>query len=147
VKIPVGPAWSSFAVAGNFLFTQEHAVRGDGVCYDANTGREVWKAADRNAVDDPLGGPGPRATPTIANGGLFVTGATGMFLRLDPATGAILWQQDLKSVAGRAVPMGVSRRRRSSPAPSPSFTLESGDKGLLAFDVGSELSAGLPRWQ
>ena len=48
-----------------------------------------------------MGGPGPRATPTLANGGLFATGATGMFLRLNLATGDVVWQKDLKEVARR----------------------------------------------
>lgn len=42
-KVPVGPGWSSFAVAGNLLFTQEQ--RGEKetvVCYTADAGKEVW---------------------------------------------------------------------------------------------------------
>jgi hypothetical protein len=105
-KIPVGPGWSSFAVAGKFLFTQEQRGPMETVvCYDADTGREVWNCQLEARFDDPLGGPGPRATPTLASEGLFVTGATGLFLRLNPATGEIIWQQDLKTVAGREVPM------------------------------------------
>ncbi len=106
--------------------------------YDANTGREVWKRQIETRLDDPLGGPGPRATPTIGNGGLFVTGATGMLLRLDPATGAILWQQDLKSVAGRAVPMwGFAASPLVTDSVAIVYAGGPGDKGLLAFDVGS----------
>jgi outer membrane protein assembly factor BamB len=143
-KIPVGPGWSSFAVAGRLLFTQEQ--RGPletVVCYDAETGREIWKREVETRFDDPLGGPGPRATPTIANRGLFVTGATGMFMRLDPATGAILWQQNLKSVAGRSAPMwGFS----ASPLVTGSLVIVyaggPGDKGLAAFDAES----GSLRW-
>ena len=84
-KTPVGPAWSSFAVAGNLLFTQEQRGPMETVvCYDADTGREVWNRQIETRFDEPLGGPGPRATPTLAKGGLFVTGATGTFLRLTP---------------------------------------------------------------
>ena len=144
-KIPVGPAWSSFAVAGNFLFTQEQRGPMETVaCYDANTGRELWSRQTEARLDDPLGGPGPRATPTLAKGGLFVMGATGNFMRLDPATGAVLWKQDLKSVAGRtAAPMwGFS----ASPLVTDSVAIVygggPGDKGLLAFDVTS----GTLRW-
>ena len=56
------------------------------VCYDADTGREVWAREIEGRLDDPLGGPGPRATPTLADGGLYVTGATGWFMRLNPLT-------------------------------------------------------------
>jgi outer membrane protein assembly factor BamB len=77
------------------------------VCYDANTGREVWNRQTEGRLDDPLGGPGPRATPTLASGGLFVTEATGTFLRLDPATGEVVWKQDLPTSRVR-----VRNRRR-----------------------------------
>ncbi len=143
-KIAVGPGWSSFAVAGKLLFTQEQRGPMETVvCYDADTGRELWIRQIETRFDDPMGGPGPRATPSIANGGLFVTGATGMFMRLDPATGAIVWQHDLKSVAGRAVPMwGFS----ASPLVTGSVAIVygggPGDKGLLAFDITS----GTLRW-
>ena len=143
-KIQVGPAWSSFAVAGNFLFTQEQRGPMETVaCYDANTGREVWNRQTETRLDDPLGGPGPRATPTIANGALFVMGATGVFMRLDPATGAILWQQDLKSVAGRAAPMwGFAASPLVTDSVAIVYAGGPGDKGLLAFDVAS----GTLRW-
>jgi len=139
-KIPVGPGWSSFAVAGKLLFTQEQRGPMETVvCYDAETGREIWIRQIETRFDDPLGGPGPRATPTIANGGLFVMGATGTFMRLDPATGAIVWKQDLKSIAGRAAPpmWGFS----ASPLVTGSVVIVygggPGDKGLLAFDITS----------
>jgi outer membrane protein assembly factor BamB len=143
-KIQVGPAWSSFSVAGKLLFTQEQRGPMETVvCYDADTGREIWNRQIEARFDDPLGGPGPRATPTIANGALFVTGATGMFMRLDPATGAILWQQDLKSIAGRAVPMwGFSASPLVTNSLSIVYAGGPGDKGLLAFEADS----GTLRW-
>jgi outer membrane protein assembly factor BamB len=75
------------------------------VCYAADTGREIWSRQIEARFDDPMGGPGPRATPTLARGGLFVTGATGILLRLNPVSGEITWQGNLKTTAGRAVPM------------------------------------------
>jgi outer membrane protein assembly factor BamB len=135
-------------VAGKFVFTQEQrGPKETVICYDAETGREVWKREIEARLDDPLGGPGPRATPTLADaahgGGLFVTGATGNFMRLDPSTGAIVWQQDLKSVAGRGVPMwGFA----ASPLVTGSLAIVygggPGDKGLLAFDAAK----GTLRW-
>ena len=143
-KIQVGPAWSSFAVAGNLLFTQEQRGPMETVvCYDADTGREVWNRQIENRFEDPLGGPGPRATPTLANGGLFVTGATGTFPRLNPATGDIVWQQDLKSVAGRKAPgWGFAASPLITGSDVIVYAGSSGDKGLLAFDVAS----GRLRW-
>lgn len=144
-KIAVGPGWSSFAVAGKLLFTQEQRGPMETVvCYDAETGREVWSRQIEARFDDPMGGPGPRATPTIAEGGLFVMGATGIFMRLAPATGEIVWQQDLKSVAGRTVaPMwGFSASPLVTGGVAIVYAGGSGDKGLVAFDAGS----GTLRW-
>ncbi len=143
-KITVGPGWGSFAVAGEFLFTQEQ--RGPMecvVCYDANTGKEIWVQQTEARFDDPMGGPGPRTTPTLADGKLFVTGATGNLMRLDPSTGAIIWKQDLQKVANRKPPMwGFT----ASPLVTGSMVIVhaggEGDKGILAFDIES----GQPVW-
>src|SRR5688572_8884930 len=137
-KVPVGPGWSSFAVAGNLLFTQEQRGPMETVvCYDAATGREIWQRQYEARLEDPMGGPGPRATPTLANGGLFVLGATGMFLRLNPATGDIVWQKNLTEIASRAAALmwGFS----GSPLVVGSNVMVwaggTDGKGLLSFDV------------
>ena len=134
-KIRVGPAWSSFAVAGDLLFTQEQ--RGPKevvVCLRAESGQEIWSQAIETRFYDPLGGPGPRATPTVADGGLFVTGGTGAVMRLDPATGAIVWKQELPTVAARQPPMwGFS----ASPLVTRGLVIVyaggAGDRGVVAF--------------
>ncbi|MFO1500692.1 MAG: PQQ-binding-like beta-propeller repeat protein [Verrucomicrobiota bacterium] len=138
-KIQVGPAWSSFAVAGRLLFTQEQRGPKEAiVCYDADTGKEIWKTEVEGRLDDPMGGPGPRATPTLANGALYATGSTGTFLRLNPVTGEIVWKKDLTQIAGSKVPMwGFA----GSPlVAGPLVIVYSGgaeDKGLLAFDAAT----------
>lgn len=143
-KIPVGPGWSSFAVAGELLFTQEQ--RGEMetvVCYKADTGSEVWTQEIESRFEDTLGGPGPRATPTLAGGAMFVMGASGQLMRLDPKTGDVLWQIDLRKVADRKPPMwGFC----SSPLVVDSVVIVhaggKGDKGTIAFDIDS----GQLRW-
>jgi outer membrane protein assembly factor BamB len=143
-KIPVGPAWSSFAVAGQLLFTQEQRGPMETVvCYDADTGREIWKREIETRLDDPLGGPGPRATPTLADGELFVTGATGTFMRLNPLTGEVAWKQDLATVAQRKAPMwGFAASPLVTGGLAIVYAGGPGDKGLLAFDATS----GALRW-
>ncbi|MFO0821088.1 MAG: PQQ-binding-like beta-propeller repeat protein [Pirellulales bacterium] len=143
-RISVGPAWSSFAVAGKYLFTQEQrGAREAVVCYAAEDGREIWVSDVESRFDDPLGGPGPRATPTIADGKLFAMGAQGFLSRLDPSTGAVEWQRDLRKEASKEPPMwGFS----SSPLIVDGVVIVyaggKGDKGLLAFDAAT----GEPRW-
>src|SRR5688572_3220462 len=142
-KIEVGPAWSSFAVAGKFLFTQEQRGAFETVvCYEADTGREVWKRQVEARLEDPMGGPGPRATPTLvkkegADGAeMFVMGSTGIFMKVDSKTGEIIWQQDVKKVANRAGP--PTWGYASSPLATGGVVIVyaggTGDKGLLAFE-------------
>ena len=92
----VGEAWSAFAVAGAAAVTQEQ--RGDVevvVRYDLATGREEWVHADRTALLTTIGGRGPRATPTIADGRVYALGATGLLSCLDLATGDLVWSRNL----------------------------------------------------
>jgi len=136
-KISVGPAWSSFAVAGNLLFTQEQrGVHECVICYDTETGREIWVEQIEARFSDPLGGPGPRATPQLANGSLFVLGADGDLLRLNPVNGNIIWQANIGEAAGRKPPeWGYS----SSPLVVNNVVVVhaggEGNKGTLAFDT------------
>ena len=84
-RIAVGPGWSSVAVAGNLLFTQEQRGAQETItCFMADSGSEVWATQIESRFDDPLGGPGPRATPTIADGALYVLGAHGQLMRIGP---------------------------------------------------------------
>lgn len=136
-RIPVGPSWSSFAVAGRRLFTQEQ--RGDleaVVAYDAETGAELWAHEYESRFWEVLGGAGPRATPTLADGMLFTLGAEGFLHRLDPATGKVVWQVDLRDDAGREPPeWGFA----SSPLVVDGVVIVyaggEGDRGVLAYGV------------
>lgn len=92
----VGEAWSSFAVVGEAAVTQEQ--RGDQelvVRYDLRTGRQVWAHADRTGLVTTVGGRGPRATPTIADGRVYALGATGVLNCLDLDSGRVAWSRDL----------------------------------------------------
>jgi outer membrane protein assembly factor BamB len=101
----VGPGWSSFAVVGNRLYTQEQ--RGPDevvVCYDAGTGAEVWAHRDTARFSEMMAGPGPRATPTFHEGKIYALGATGRLNCLDADTGHFRWGRDIAADAGAKVP-------------------------------------------
>ncbi|MBX7259793.1 MAG: PQQ-like beta-propeller repeat protein, partial [Candidatus Hydrogenedentes bacterium] len=101
----IGPAWSSFAVVGDYLFTQEQRGEEELVtCYRADSGEEVWSNSVPARYDDIMG-LGPRATPTYHEGRLFTQGATGILQCLDAATGTSLWKRELVKDAGIDVPM------------------------------------------
>jgi outer membrane protein assembly factor BamB len=93
---PVGAGWGGFAVLGGHAFTQEQ--RGGEecvVCYRVSDGAEVWVHADPVCFDASLGGPGPRATPTIAAGRVFTVGGAGLLNCLDGATGRTIWSVNI----------------------------------------------------
>lgn len=105
-RIAVGPAWSSFAVAGPFLMTQEQ--RGESeyvVCYRADSGQEVWAHAEQGRFFDSLGGLGPRATPRIHDGHVYSLGAGGQLVKHDPKSGDAVWKVNLGDVAKIKPPM------------------------------------------
>jgi hypothetical protein len=143
-KKPVGAGWSSFAVAGSFAFTQEQRGEREVVaCYDLATGNEIWTQQREARFDEAMGGPGPRATPTLADGAVFVSSATGVLLRLKAGTGEVVWQKDYKALAGREPPMwGYSGSPLVAGSMVIVFAGGAGDKGLMAFDVAT----GDSRW-
>jgi outer membrane protein assembly factor BamB len=140
----VGPGWSSFAVAGHSIFTQEQ--RGDVEvvsCYDADTGAQRWIHQSPVRFWESVAGAGPRATPTLKDGRLFAVGGTGLVHCLNPSTGAVIWQRDLAVDAARKPLMwGYA----SSPLVVGDVVLVyaggADDKGVFAYDIHS----GEPRW-
>ncbi len=101
----VGPAWSSVAVIGDRLFTQEQ--RGDDelvVCYDVTSGAQRWAHRDATRFNEVVAGPGPRGTPTFDQGNLYALGASGQLNCLDAATGAVHWSHDILADSGGKLP-------------------------------------------
>ncbi len=95
----IGAGWSSFAIVGNYAITQEQRDEYELVtCYEVQTGKIVWTHADPVRWDPQGGGAlgyaGPRATPTIHEGKIFVQGATGILNCLDARTGDVIWSHD-----------------------------------------------------
>ena len=89
---PIGEAWSGFAVSGSRAITQEQ----DGydelvVCYELMTGERMWEHRYSARYDNPLGGIGPRATPTIEEDRVYALGAMGDLVCLSLQTGEKIW--------------------------------------------------------
>lgn len=138
-KRPVGPSWSSLLVIGNRLYTQEQrAEREMVVCYDTETGEQVWAHEDITRFDESVSGPGPRATPTFANGHIYALGGTGLLNCLDAATGTVIWKTDIKDASDAKVPTWAFA---SSPLVADGLVVvyAGGDagKGLLAYREAS----------
>ncbi|QDU44091.1 outer membrane biogenesis protein BamB [Symmachiella dynata] len=101
---PVGLGWSSFIVVDGLAFTQEQREENETVvCYNAETGDEIWAHTDSVRFSEVLGSDGPRATPTYFDGRLYTQGATGILNCLDARTGESIWATNILEDAGAKV--------------------------------------------
>jgi outer membrane protein assembly factor BamB len=137
---PIGPGWSSFAVAGDRLYTQEQRGTDEVVaCYNATTGAPVWTHRDAARFFEANGGAGPRGTPTLSNGRVYAFGATGIVNALDAGNGTVVWSRNAASDTGAEVPTwGFS----SSPLVVGDIVIVAAGGRLVAYDVVT----GNPRW-
>ena len=141
----VGPGWSSFAVVGKRLFTQEQLDADElVVCYDADSGDVIWVHKDTVRFSEKIGGPGPRATPTFHDGKLYVLGATGILNCLDAATGKKVWWRDIAADSGAKVPTwGFA----SSPLVAQGVVTVFAGAGQGKSVLGYHALSGKPAWQ
>jgi outer membrane protein assembly factor BamB len=135
----VGPAWSSIAVVGNRLYTQEQRGQFEAVvCLDADNGREIWVHEDGVRFFETLAGAGPRATPTFHDGYIYALGATGILNCLDAATGELKWSHNIADDSGAKLPQwGFASSPLVVRGVVIVFAGGVDDKGLLAYRAKS----------
>jgi outer membrane protein assembly factor BamB len=93
---PIGGGYAQFAIVANAAVTIEQRGNEEAiVCYDTLTGKERWQHSYTARFTEVMGGEGPRATPTIADGRVYSLGATGVLVCLDFVTGKLQWSIDI----------------------------------------------------
>ena len=151
---PIGAGWSGFATCGDHAVTLEQ--RGDDEivsCQSVATGDVEWTVSVPGRLDTVLGGVGPRSTPTIADGVVYATGATGWLHVIDGASGRVLWKKNVlddlgidAAAHGVAVPWG----RAGSPLVTESLVIVPGggprQDGSATALVAYDRATGERRW-
>jgi outer membrane protein assembly factor BamB len=136
----IGPGWSSFAVRGDLIYTQEQRGEDEIVsAYKLSTGEPVWRHRDPVRFWESNGGAGPRATPTLNDGRVYAFGATGILNALDASNGTLLWSRNVAAETKTEVPgWGFA----SSPLVIDDVVIVAVDATLAGYDVAS----GQRRW-
>jgi outer membrane protein assembly factor BamB len=129
---PIGDGWAGFAIANDRCVTLEQRDGQECVtCYRLGDGQPVWIHTEDVRHENPLGGIGPRSTPTIFAQRVYTQGATGIVNCLDLVTGDPIWRQDLLELAGwdqAASEAEISWGRAGSPLLT--------DEGLCVVPLG-----------
>jgi outer membrane protein assembly factor BamB len=149
--VPTPSGFSSFAVAEGKAFTlvarEVFGALTEGcLALDTQTGQELWFAAmgpakypggGDSGAEDNKGGDGPRSTPAVANGRVFVYSADMLLFCLDAATGKPLWKKD---IAMEFQGKNISWKNAVSPVLDQDRVCVAGGgvgQALLVFNAGS----------
>jgi len=104
-KAQVGLGFSSFAVSGGRAFTVGHADEKDTVfCFDAATGKVVWKHSYPADLGDKYFEGGTTGSPTIDGDNVFWLSRWGDTFCFNAADGKIIWSKNVQQVTKARLP-------------------------------------------
>ena len=100
-KQSVGTGYSTVSVSGGRVYTLGNAANTDTLyCFDAGTGKEIWKFSYPQKLDPKYYEGGPSATPTVADDVVYSISKQGDVFCLDAATGREIWRRNVKQEFG-----------------------------------------------
>lgn len=131
----VGVGYSSFSVSQGRVYTMGNVKEIDTVfCFDAESGKELWKHEYPCTSKDPNGYHGTRCTPTVDGDRVYTVSREGHFFCLDAAKGSVLWSKAFQKDFGSKPPTwGYA----GSPLIEKDWVLYevgAGDASVVAFD-------------
>lgn len=104
-KAGVGLGFASFTVADSRVYTTGNAENTDTVfCFDAATGKEVWKHSYPADLGDKYYEGGTSGTPTFEGGRLYQLSRWGDMLCYEASSGKIIWKKNVQKDSGANIP-------------------------------------------
>ncbi len=157
-RVPIGSGYAGPAVADGRVFVTDWAEDPESrtldgterlLALDERTGALLWSHEWTTSYRMLMASYalGPRATPTVDGGRVYVVGATGRLLCLEVETGAVVWQKDYAADYDTSIPVWGTT---SAPLVDGDrlITLVGGkpDALVIAFDkrTGAEIWRAIP---
>jgi outer membrane protein assembly factor BamB len=104
-RAQVGIGFTSITVADGRAYTMGNRKDRDTVyCFDAATGREIWKHTYDCKLDPKYYEGGPGGTPTVDGNRVYTLSKFGHLFCFDTETGSVLWSRQLVDELGVKVP-------------------------------------------
>ncbi|MHB8864610.1 MAG: outer membrane protein assembly factor BamB family protein [Pirellulaceae bacterium] len=106
----LGQGYSSFVAWNDRVATQAQTLAGQYViCLRADTGQVIWRYRYDWPYEPAGVYPGPRSTPTYANGKVYFASPNGVIGCLNAENGELLWSRNpVREFHGRGIEFGYS---------------------------------------
>lgn len=104
-KANVGTGFSSVSVSKGRVYTMGNEKNLDTVfCFEAETGKEIWKHSYPSPLDAKYYEGGPSVTPTVDGDRVYTLGRKGDLFCLETSSGKVVWQKNLAKELGAEIP-------------------------------------------
>ena len=104
-KASVGIGFSSFSVSNGRVYTTGNSNNTDTVyCFDADSGKIVWKHSYPCPLDAKYFEGGTAATPTVDGDRVYTFSRRGHLFCLGAADGTVIWSKNLNDELGAEIP-------------------------------------------
>ena len=104
-KASVGTGFSSVSVSKGRVYTMGNTDNKDHVfCFDADTGKQIWKHSYDCLLDPKYYEGGPSGTPTVDGENVFTFSRKGDLFCLEAASGKVIWSKNIAKELGAEIP-------------------------------------------